>query len=161
MRRTFAALAGLLALLIVPVRLSAKGKTVRITIQGAALAAPIEITGQEAADFRVWTGPGTSSDEPQGLIMDWSRGMAKPPEGLEVYQISFLTTRQARNTYVVSYVIDPANNHGYVYLPGKTEAGYADNVWMIWRGVEGNWFHAWSAWEKLAHPLIAKARAGR
>jgi hypothetical protein len=87
--------------------------------------------------------------------------MAKPPEGLEVYQISFLTTRQARNTYVVSYVIDPATNHGYVYLPGKTEAGYADNVWMIWRGVEGNWFHAWSAWEKLAHPLIAKARAGR
>src|SRR6185436_13087587 len=104
MRRTFAALAGLLALLIVPVRLSAKGKTVWITIQGAALAAPIEITGQEAADFRVWTGPGTSSDEPQGLIVDWSRGISKPPEGLEVYEVSVLTTRRERNTYLMSYV---------------------------------------------------------
>jgi hypothetical protein len=36
--RTFAALSGMVALLIVAVSLSAKGKTVRITIKGAALA---------------------------------------------------------------------------------------------------------------------------
>ena len=45
-----------------------------------------------------------------------------------------------------------------MYLPGKGDEGYLDNVWLIYRGNEGNWFHAWNAWKELAHPLIAKAR---
>ena len=44
-----------------------------------------------------------------------------------------------------------------MYLPGKTDAGYRNNVWLIYRGIEGNWFHAWNEWENLAHPLIAEA----
>jgi hypothetical protein len=158
MRIRFAALSASLALLIVPVQLSAKGDTVRITIKGGDLAAPIEITDRAAAAyFRVWSGPGTSSNEPQRLIVDWSRGVAELPKGLQVYEVSFLTTRRDPSTYVVRYLIDPSTNQGYVYLPGKTDAEYRDNVWLIYRGIEGNWFHAWSAWERIAHPLIANA----
>jgi hypothetical protein len=158
MRGTLAASAVILALLIVPVQLSAKGDTVRITIKGGDLAAPIEITDPKVTvAFHVWSGPGTSSNEAQGLIVDWSQGVAEPPEGLQLYEVSFVTTRPGRS-YVVSYLLDPSTGEGYVYLPGKTDPAYRDNVWLIYRGVEGNWFHAWSTWEKLAHPLIAKAR---
>jgi len=159
MRGTLAALTATVVLLIAPVQLSAKGDTVRITITGGDLAAPIEITDPAvAARFHVWSGPGTSSSEAHGLNIDWSRGVVEPPKGLQIYEVSFVTTRRNPSTYVVGYAIDSSTNQGYVYLPGKTDAAYRNNVWLIYRGIEGNWFHAWNEWEKLAHPLIAKAR---
>ena len=159
MRGAFASLAMVLVLLIAPQQLSACGENVRIVIKGGDLAAPIEIADREAlVRFNVWSGPGTSTNEAQGLIVDWSQGVAEPPKNLQVYEVLFVTTRRDPGTYVVSYLIDPSTNEGYVYLPGKTDAGYRDNVWLIYHGVEGHWFRAWSAWEKLAHPLIAQAR---
>jgi hypothetical protein len=159
MRETFAALTAIATLMIVPIQLSARGDTVRITITGGDLTAPIEITDPAVASrFHVWSGPGTSSNEAQGLNVDWSQGVVEPPKGLQIYEVSFITTRRDPGTYVVRYAIDPSTNHGYVYLPGKADAGYRDNVWLIYRSVEGKWFRAWSEWEKLAHPLIAKAR---
>ena len=157
MRAAFSVLSAMLPLAI-PV-FSAGGSTVRITISGGDLAEPVEITEPKvAACFHVWSGRGTSSGEPQSFIIDWLKGKAGAPKGHPVYQVSFITTRQNRNTYVVSYVIDPSTKQGYVYLPGKTDPGYEDNVWLIYRGVEGHWFYAWSEWESLIHPLIAKAR---
>ena len=158
MRRAFAVFTAIIA----PVLLSAKGDTVRITITGGDLTAPIEINDPAVARcFHVWAGPGTSSNEAQSLNVDWSQGVVEPPKGLPIYDVSFVTTRTNPGTYVVRYAFDPANNHGYVYLPGKADAQYRDNVWLIYRGVEGKWFCAWSEWEKLAHPLIAKARSTR
>ncbi len=157
MRGTFAGLLAILALMILPMQLSAQRETVQITIKGEDLAVPIELTDPAViAGFRVWTGPGTSTNEPQGLIVDWSRGVAEPRQGLQVYEVSFLTTCRNRR-YVVSYLIDPSTDKGYVYLPGKTDPGHWVNVGLIYRGIEGNWFHAWNAWEKLAHRLIGKA----
>ena len=113
MRRVLLALAALVALLVIPAHLSAKGNTIRITIKGGNLAVPIEITDPAvAARFHVWTGPGTSPNDPQGLIVDWSRGIATPPKNLPVYQILFLTTRTDRSTYRVSYVVDPSSGEG-------------------------------------------------
>lgn len=150
------------ALLFAPLYLSAKGETVRITISGDDLAAPIEITDLAlAARLQVWSGPGCSSNEAQGLIVDWSRGVVVPPKGVRSYEVSFVTTRRSPSTYVVRYAIDPSTNEGYVYLPGKRDARYRNNVWLIYRGVEGNWFHAWSEWKKVADPLIGKARIAR
>jgi hypothetical protein len=157
MRAPFFVLTPILALSI-PL-LFAKGTTVRIVISGGDLAEPVEITDPKvAACFHVWSGRGTSSGEPQSFIIDWLKGKAEAPKGHPVYQVSFVTTRLDRTTYVVSYVVDPSTKQGYVYLPGKADPGYEDNVWLIYRGVEGNWFHAWSEWEGTAHPLIAKAR---
>jgi len=158
MRQILAALAASVALLMAPSGLSAKGATERIVISGGDLPAPIEITDPVVIQrFRIWAGPGTSSNEPQSLNADWSRGAAKPLEGAPVYQVSFVTTR---GPYVVRYAID-AGNRGYVYLPGKADAEYEHNVWLILRGVEGAWFHARSEWEDLANPLIAKATKKR
>lgn len=150
---TFLLTAAVSTLLVAPVQLSAKGDTVRIVITGGDLASPIEIT-DAVARFHVWSGAGTSSNERQSFIVDWARGIVEPPQRLQVYEVSFVTTRQNPGTYVVRYAIDPFTNHGYVYIPDT-----ADNMWLISRGIEGNWLHAWSEWEKLANPLIAKARA--
>jgi len=150
-----------LLLLIVGLPLFAKGTTVRITITGGDLAVPIQITDPLVAGFHVWSGAGTSSNQAQGFIVDWSSGIAQPPKALRVYEVSFFTTRRDPGTYVVRYAIDPSTDQGYVYLPGRTDAAYRDNTWLIYRGVEGNWFHAWSAWEQVAHPLITKALKNR
>ena len=159
MRRILLALPAFFALLVIPAHLLAKGNTIRITINGGNLAVPIEITDPGVAvRFHVWSGPGTSSNEAQGLIVDWSRGVATPPKNLPVYEISLLTTRPDHSTYRVSYVVDPSSDEGYVYLPGKADEGYQDNVWLIYRRIEGKWFHAWDEWKTFAHPLIAKAR---
>lgn len=60
---------------------------------------------------------------------------------------------------MVTYAFDPATGHGYVYLPGAADPDYKLNVSRILRGVEGKWFHAWSAWDEVAGPRIAASPA--
>ena len=60
--------------------------------------------------------------------------MEPAPARLVVYEVSFVTTRRDSGTYIVRYVIDPATNHGYVYLPGKRDSEYWSNTWLIYRG---------------------------
>jgi hypothetical protein len=161
-RRLFPSLVGSLLTIAIPVSLSAKGKTVRITIKGTDLKSPIAITDPTIlANFNVWTGPGTSSNEGKGLIVDWSEGaISSPPKGLPLYEVSFYADfgdHEEKQVYVVSYEYDPSSQHGYVYLPGKGEKWWRLNVGSIFRGVEGRWFNAWSSWEDVATPLIQKA----
>jgi len=155
-------------LLIVPSPFLAKDATTKITIEGAGLAKPIEITDQKVlANFNVWTGPGTFSTQPgfnanaPSFIIDWSQGpVTQLPEALRRYQVSFyadvLSTE--RPIYVVYYAVSPGSEQGYVYLPGKSDEWWRLNVSSISRGVEGKWFHAWSTWDSLARTLIKKAR---
>jgi hypothetical protein len=167
MRGLFAISAAILACLLLSPSLPGKGGTVRVIIKGGNLAAPIEIADPAVVErFQVYTGPGTSRQLPDGtteygggqsLIVDWDRGTTKPPEGATVYSVLFVTTRTDVSTYIVHYAIDASSGEGYVYIPGKGEPEYRDNVWQILRRVEGSWFHAWSVWEKLANPLIAGA----
>lgn len=159
-----AALASLL--LAVPALSAGPMETVRITISGGNLRMPVEITDPALTGiFKVYAGPGNFKrlpdgtrqpiDVPQGFIVDWSRGTVTPPGGTSAtYTVSFTTSRPGRNIYTVRYLVDSATGHGYVYLPGKDEEGYADNVWMIVRGVEGHWFRAWSQWEELSRPFL-------
>jgi hypothetical protein len=156
-------------LLVIPAQLLAKGETVKITIKGADLKAPIEITDPKVlTEFQVWTGPGTSSSAPgfnpnaPGFIVDWSQTVAEPPKGLHCYEVSFYAKMpNERLVYVVFYEYDPVTEHGYLYLPGRTDESYWLNMGTIARGVEGKWFRAWSVWESVARPLIAgtKGRA--
>ncbi len=161
MRITIAVLITFLLILIVPTPLLAKEKTVKVTITGAGLKIPIEISDPEiVANFQVWTGPGTSGADKQSLIIDWSQGpVTKPPQSLRRYQVSFYAGAppNERIVYVVYYVFNPGAEQGYVYLPGQSDEWAGLNVRSIWRGVEGKWFRAWSAWERVARPLIEKA----
>ena len=161
----------LLALLPVPA--SAKGLTVRITIEGGSLKAPIEITdAQTLAAFNIWSGPGTFGSDSATLpidpaadvkvhapsfVVDWSQGIiAAPSPALPRYKVSFWASDNPRKlAYLVSYVFDPSTKRGYIYLPGKNDAGHYIDAGSVYRGIEGNWFRAWSAWDRVASPLIA------
>ncbi len=97
----------------------AKGKTVKITIKGADLKTPIEIS-----DPRILTGPGTSTADRQSLIIDWSQGpVRETPLALPRYQVSFYAGAppNERIVYVVYYAFTPGAEHGYVYLPGESD----------------------------------------
>jgi hypothetical protein len=159
MRMALAVLLNSLLILTVPTLLLAKGKTVKITINGANLKTPIEVSDPKILEnFQVWTGPGTSTAERPSFIIDWSQGpVRKPPESLRRYQVSFHTDQNEQIVYVVYYVFSPGAEQGYVYLPGASDEWAGLNVRSIWRGVEGKWFRAWSTWERIARPLIEKA----
>ena len=159
MRMSLAVLLNSLLILSIPTPLVAKGKTVKITIKGADLKTPIAITDRKIlANFQVWTGPGTSTADRQSLIIDWSQGpVRKAPESLRRYQVSFHTDPNEQIVYVVYYAFSLGAEQGYVYLPGDSDEWARLNVGTIFHGVEGNWFRAWSAWERVARPLIEKA----
>jgi hypothetical protein len=158
MRMALAVLLSSLLILNVPTPLLAKGKTVKITIKGAELKTPIEISYPKILEnFQVWTGPGAGTAERPSLIIDWPQGpVTKPPDSLHMYQVSFHRAPNDQIVYVVYYAFSPGAEQGYVYLPGKSDEWAGLNVRSIWRGVEGKWFRAWSAWERVARPLIEK-----
>ena len=150
-------------LLSMPSRLFAKAETSKITIEGASLKAPIEITDRKVLqDFRVWSGPLTTGNERQSLIVDWSQGVIpEPTKELPRYKISFyarLASPQEQLVYVVLYAYDPVKRQGYVYLPGRGDEWHDLNVGSILHGVEGNWFHAWRLWDRVAEALLPDAR---
>ena|ERR1700719_2556021 len=159
MKTTLAVLLNFLLILAAASPLLAKGKTVKITIKGADLKVPIEIADPKILEnFQVWTGPGTSGAQRPSLIVDWPQGpVTKPPESLHRYQISFHRAPDDQVVYVVFYAFSPGAEQGYVYLPGESDEWAGLNVRSIWRGVEGKWFHAWSAWERVAKPIIERA----
>ena len=159
MRMALLVLLNSLLILSVPTPLLAKGKTVKITIKGADLKTPIEISDPKIlANFQVWAGPGTSSADRQSLIIDWSEGpVRETPQALRRYQVSFHTAPNDQIAYVVYYAFSSGAEQGYVYVPGESDEWYGLNVRSIFHGVEGKWFRAWSAWERVARPLIDKA----
>lgn len=155
-----------LLILIAPNSALAKGKTVKITIDGGNLKNPIEIKSPHVLQpFRVWAGPGTSAygdldGSAPSLIVDWSQGaLRQHPENLPLYKVSFWADApKPRVVYVVFYEYDPAAKEGYVYFPGQNDEWFALNIATIMRDVEGKWFRSWSAWDKVATPLISDPR---
>ena len=161
MRKTIAVLLRVLLILSVAAQAQAKEDTVKITISGASLKTPIEISDPKILEnFSVWTGPGTNTADQQGFIIDWSQGQVREiSNALRKYQVAFYAGAAPNEhiVYVVYYVFRPGTEPGYVYLPGESDELFSRNVRSIFRGVEGKWFHAWSAWERVARPLIEKA----
>jgi hypothetical protein len=80
MRIGLAVLLNSLLILSVPAPLVAKAKIVKITIKGADLKTPIEISDPKTVEnFQVWTGSGTSTADKQSLIIDWSHRLVNHP----------------------------------------------------------------------------------
>jgi hypothetical protein len=174
MKGTSATAFSLLMMSVMPASLSAKGSTVKITIKGADLTTPLEITDPKVGEFGVWPGPGVrvnGAEQTEGFIIDWPRGIVgQLSNGLQHYEVSFYAgcpkgdfscrTSEPSLVYVVSYAYDPSRQQGFVYLPGKDDEAFRFNH-VMWRGhgLEGHWLRATSAWENFVRPLIAKARA--
>ena len=147
----------------------AKLELVRVTITGAALPAPVEITDQLALrGFNIWSGPGNFKIEGglripivrDGSIL-WSQGIvSEPPKELPKYELTFYGgLPEERIMYVFRYVYDSIARKGYVYLPGRGEKWYEVNVRSILRGVEGNWFHASEDFANAVEAAVRKAKA--
>ena len=170
MKRSFSATFVLLAALTVPIPLSAKGSTVKITVAGGALTAPIESTEIAVGRFHIWAGPGVVANgvpERDGFIAQWSKGTAHKRKGeLQRYDVSFYKgcdmsefgcrTSTPSLAYVIAYEYDPSIDQGYVYLPGRGEKWYQLNTSSILRGLEGQWFLATDEWRKFFQTLMER-----
>jgi hypothetical protein len=158
-------------------QLSAIGPTTRITIEGGNLPSPIVITDFAITNqFMVWAGAGTYSRSPQtglqvgsqGFMIDWQAGpILERPSGLLRYKVSFYSLSRERGnetraagiehlSYTVFYEYDPTTDRGFVYLPGKNDPEWTNNVSSIRRGVEGNWLRPSAAWEQAVKPILAR-----
>lgn len=160
MKRVISAAFCLLVIFSAAALVFAKGTTTKITITGAGLQRPVEISDPELLkNFNVWSGPGTFAngvEGNEGFIVDWASGAATDrPNGLQTFKLSFYVRYANRPfseqtdqlAYIVSYAVDPETGQGYVYLPGKSDEPYRLNTKAIIRGREGNWFRANAAWQ--------------
>jgi len=166
MKATIHALIGLMLLSNAASLAWAKGATTQIVIDGALLSSPVEISDPDiAGNFHVWNGPGVWVNDqsvhrdPANLahsVINWAKEAASDrPEGLESYEVTLVIEGRESpgRRYVVTYEFDPATPGGYIYLPRL-----ASNTSLIWHGVEGNWFSASEAWERMIRPVIEDAR---
>jgi hypothetical protein len=157
----------LLAVLSMTAVVFAKGTTTRITVTGAGLQSPVEISDPEVLkNFNVWSGPGTFANGVEGtdgFIIDWASGaVSDRPNGLRTFELSFYVRYANRPfgeqpdqlAYVVSYAVDPATDQGYVYLPGKSDERFRLNTRAIYRGREGHWFRATAAWQSAFRTVV-------
>jgi|SRR4051812_36210783 hypothetical protein len=145
----------------IPVALSAKTDTSKITIRPANQSSPTQITDASLIrKFNVWSGAGTSSNEGQSFIVDWAhRSIDAPPAELTRYEVSFYAKfPDERVIYVVLYAYDSSAKRGYVYFPGHGDKWYSHNVSTIVHGVEGKWLSASDQWNDLATSLIISRR---
>ncbi len=170
MRSLFVALSALLVVSLAPASLSAKAKTQKITITGAGLDAPLEISSYDVEFFGVWAGFGTfinGVEQTKGFIIEWLKGsVVEPPAGLQYYEVAFhgnLSREPGAQQvlYVVSYAYDPATHQGYVYLPGEGDERFRKYNGLMYHGhgFEGSWSYASADWDAFVRPLIATAQA--
>jgi len=79
--------------ILIPAPVCANGIITRITIKGANLAAPVEITDAVIKDFTPWAGPGVTINgikQTEGFIIDWNQGpLSSRPTALPRYEVSF------------------------------------------------------------------------
>ena len=168
MTRAISATFCLLAIYSAAAVVYAKGATTRITITGAELQSPVEISDPDALkNFDVWSGPGTFAngvERTTGFIIDWASGaVTDRPIGLRTFDLSFYVRYANRPfaeqtdqlAYIVSYAVDSTTGQGYVYLPGKADAPYRLNTKSIYRGREGHWFRATVQWQQVFRDVVA------
>ena len=124
------------------VGLGAKGTTVKLTLSGPGLAAPIEIVDPAIlGGSNVWEGSFIGGT------------LAAPPLQPPMYTLTFDVRlpewmRQGVKTmYAVSLTRDAKSGELLLYLPGRGEPGYPRNVGTMLRdGQDGHWHRPPAAW---------------
>lgn len=130
-----------LALLVFSVGLDAKGPTVKLTLTGPGLAAPIEILEPailEASNIFA----GSFVGEPMTVTP-----AIEPPIYTLTFDLQPPQSKPVRTAYAVSVARDARTGALWIYLPGRGDAGYALNVGTILRdGQDGHWHRPPQAW---------------
>jgi hypothetical protein len=141
--------------------LYAKGRTVKLSVTGPNLAAPVDVT-DPAALANVWGMTGSSCAVPTNL---YGANADVPKQSLARYRVSFHVMphgdKQTQVMYQVAYVFDPSANRGYVYFPGPGEDGHELNSGTIVREKNaGKWYEAGEAWSKAVNAQLGTAISG-
>jgi hypothetical protein len=138
--RTFAIVA---IVALASIGLHAKGSTVKLTITGPGLRAPIEIVEPSILE---------ASNVFAGSFVGETLTVT-PAVKRRIYTVTFdlqpPQNKPVRTAYAVSVARDAKSGVLLLYLPGRGEAGYALNVGTILRdGQDGHWHrpsHAWAS----------------
>jgi len=137
MRRFFVIAFALLA----SIGLEAKGATVKLTITGPGLTAPVEIVEAAIlAESNVFAGSfigDTVDTAPQAKVATYTVSFdVQPPQN-----------RPVKTAYAVLLAREVRTGALWLYLPGRGEAGYGLNVGTILRdGQDGHWHRPPAAW---------------
>ena len=145
-----------LPLLALSVGLQAKGSTVKLTLTGPGLAAPVEIVDSAILD---------GSNVYAGSFLGETQ-QAVPSVETPIYTLSFHVQspewmrRPVKAMYAVSVARDARTGALWLYLPGRGESGYALNVGTILReGQDGHWHRPPQAWALALAKYLPRPRA--
>lgn len=170
--KTLIATIAALTISVLPAAAWPKGAISRIVIRGPGLDQPLEITDPDVLGrFTIWSGPGVGGWEEayetpgfdDKTFADWRGGaVSERPAGMPSYEVAmYIEARPPpRNTYEVRYEFNASSDGGYIYLPKRGDELGAWNTWLIYRRVEGQWFHASRQWQEQVKPLIERQRRG-
>jgi hypothetical protein len=144
---------------------SAKARTVRVTITGQHLIQPLEVTNPKAL-VNIWTGTRESVswfDFPRPFFGNVT---AEPPHALPRYTVSFYAdafTEQpkVRKLYVVRYAPNPQTGGGFVYLPGRSDEDGLGYGVITRPGKDGRWLEASSEWSNAINAQLAAVTISR
>jgi hypothetical protein len=113
-------------------------------------AKPVEVTDRELLkQFDPWS----------GQFIDWAKGpLTAPVDQSHAFEVFFYMKWPGRHSaydrgelkmiYRIRYIRGPNGAPGYVYLPGKGEGFYGNNMGTIIReNDDGKWHQASPAWE--------------
>ena len=154
-RRTLVGLA-LVASANLPLVARGNAVTVRLDITGGSLSKPLAVTDAAILDLSnvyagSFLGPVTNRVEPT-----WPRfGVSFVVEARTPFPT--LTLTGVQRTYVAHYVRNPDTDEGFVYLPGRGEAGHSLNIGIIIREQnDGRWHRAAPAWAELLNGYLPR-----
>lgn len=127
----------------------AKGKTIQVSISGPGIARPIHTSDRAVIAPSPWGGD----------FAQFKAGpVVEPPKDLPRYQVHLWVDLggSTEMKYTILFVPDPATGRSSVHIPGKLDRWYANNVFTILRGNEGQWFAADPSWAQATIRVIGK-----
>jgi hypothetical protein len=121
----------------------AKAPLNHVTVSGGNITKPVTITDRDALRL---------SNPWHGNIADWKGAhVGSPPTDRSVYEITLharMRGPEVRPIYQLRYIEGRHDQPGYVYLPGRGEPWYRQNVSIIYReGHDGHWHAAAPEWD--------------
>lgn len=145
-----------LALVVCSLSLSARGNavTVRLDIIGGGLSKPLVVTDAALLDLShvyagAFLGPVTNPVDPSWrrfVVTIVFESQTPSPE---------LARTDVQRRYLVHYARDPGTDEGFVYLPGRGEAGHRLNIGIVIREAnDGRWHRATPAWAELLNRYL-------
>jgi hypothetical protein len=142
---------GTAAALTLAVPIHAKAPLERVTVSGGGLAEPITLVDQRILAL---------SNPWHGRIANWTTDVARPPGNRPVYEIALharLRGPEVKPIYLLRYVKGDGSAPGSVYLPGRGERWYRQNVSIIYReGHDGHWHVATTEWDAAIQEALGR-----